>query len=356
MEMAKALISYLKTINDFRKGLKESLQEDVNVEIKAEEYLVYRKNKDKYMGRLLLVRFSIIKMLMMEFLLENIPQILVAATFVISELKSGYGKLMTVIANSIMKYLGRDITTLCVLMIFILFNKLTSGLLLLRNRNQFPLGNGIKGTIFEIFLNILMMGSKLALLSTLFSNSLIIYPALVLLELGVAVVYFKCLNIKLDAFQTIVPCLISTSLLTIQNDDFKIRMTRKKMETFSAVVIGCLYLVVIYGPIFLVMEFVECFKEYRSQFSIHIHIATVICYALVTLFYPVLVHWLFETFASPWRFLKALPSANKQEYGTTTKSSHKNWFIPEGGVDPIDMQPFMLRTLDEANEKRAKRN
>ena len=128
------------------------------------------------------------------------------------------------------------------------------------------------------------------------------------------------------------------------------------METFSTVVIGCLNLVVIYGPIFLVMEFVECFKEYRSQFSIHVHIATVICYALVTLFYPVLVHGLFETFASPWRFLKALPSAQKEEYGSTTKSSHKNWFIPEGGVDPIDIQPFMLRTLDEAKEKRARRN
>ena len=355
MEMAKAFVLYRKTVNDFRKGLKESLQEDANIEIKAEEYLDYRKNLDKYMGRLLLIRSSIIKMLMMEFLLENIPQISVSITFVISEVKSRNGRLLTVIANSIMKYLGGDISSLCVLMILILLNKLTSGLLLLRNRNQFPLGNGIKGTIFQIFLNILMMGSKLALLATMFSNSLFIYPAIVFLEMGVAVAYFKCLNIKLDAFQTIVPCLISTSLLTIQNDDFKLRMTRKKMETFSTVVIGCLNLVVIYGPIFLVIEYVEYFNEYRSQFSTNIHIATVICFALVTFFYPVLLHGVFETFASPWRFLKALPSDQEKKYDTTTKSCHKHRFVPEGGVDPIDIQPFMLRTLDEAKEKLTKR-
>ena len=355
MEMAKAFVSYLKTINDFRKGLKESLQEDANVRIKAEEYLDYRKNLNKYMGRLLLFRSSIIKMLMMEFLLENIPQISVSITFVISELNSRNGRLLTVIGNSIMKYLGGDIPRLCILMILILSNKLTSGLLLLRNRNQFPLGNGMKGTIFQIFLNILMMGSKLALLATLFSNSLFMYPAIVFLEMGVAVMYFKCLNIKLDAFQTIVPCLISTSLLTIQNDDFKLRMTRKKMETLSSVIIGCLNLVVIYGPMFLAIEFVDYFKEYRSQFSINIHIAAVICFALVTIFHPVLLHGVFETFASPWRFLRELPSDQKNKYDTISKSTHKNKFVPEGEVDPTDIQPFMPRALDEAKEKRTKR-
>ena len=52
---------------------------------------------------------------------------------------------------------------------------------------------------------------------------------------------------------------------------------------------------------------------------------------------------------------RELPSPQNNEFDTTSKSAHKNRFVPEGGVDPIDIQPFMLRTLDEAKEKRTKR-
>ena len=219
LEVLRYYIASLKIIYEFRNTLKKAVEKDSNVEELAEEYVKYRRNLKKNMDGLGLFRKSFIKMMMMEFLIENNPQIIMTTTFVMSEFKYGNGKLLNIIASAILKYVGGHLSILCGLMIVILMNKFTFGLLILQNRNQYPLGNGIAATVMQIIINLLIFGSKLVLLSTLFSNATFLYPLWIAFELVIALVYFRCTGIQPNIWQTVVPCLISPSLVVNHHKD-----------------------------------------------------------------------------------------------------------------------------------------
>ena len=168
--------------------------------------------------------------------------------------------------------------------------------------------------------------------------------------------YFKITGIQPDIMQTVIPGLVSPGLITVTNEQYKFQISRKKIEVISATVISYLNLCFVYVPIFFIIESVEYFQDYQSNFSIYVHIGTKVFYIIEDGVYPLLCG-AFEEFGNPWRHIKTIPSSlndhadSNQSRGSWTASTKMRYVVAIGGRDPVDPQSFLVRNQEEVKKK-----
>ena len=106
LDLGKHLICRMILKNNFRKSLQTTMKIDSEVENASHEYVEYRNKLKENMDNLLQSQRTMTKLLIIEFTIENVPQIATAIVFLISELEFEYGKLLTIVVNGIVKSLG----------------------------------------------------------------------------------------------------------------------------------------------------------------------------------------------------------------------------------------------------------
>ena len=75
------------------------------------------------------IRNTLMKMLIVETLIENLPQLMIIVTFMISELTSVSGKLLMIVKDGLVNYFGGNLIFLCLVIIFLHLNKFGFALL-----------------------------------------------------------------------------------------------------------------------------------------------------------------------------------------------------------------------------------
>jgi hypothetical protein len=366
LEVARYLIMHLKFSNDLRVWLKQLNGKDTDTEEDAETFVQYRSNSKKVMDKLVTIRLALVHILVVESVLENLPQIIITVTFMVSELETGHGKLLSILSNVIVNKLGGSFTFMCILMIFININKFTYGLITIRTRHQFPLENGIGGTVILLVSMGIMMWSKIALLATMFSHALSLYPVFMLVEIAIALIYFKATGISLNLMDGILPVWISPSLLLMSKEEYKSSISSKKMEVITTSIIHILNLVVGYTPLFLVTQFTEYMKSFRSSNLMVDHGKSVVAYTVAIVLY-VLLSFVYEKFGNPWRHLTAIPSSNTDiitmgeiQCPSTDKEEEETFLsgvleppavIDSRRVDPVTNQSFMVTNSKQVKNK-----
>ena len=81
------------------------------------------------MNRIMTIRNTLIKMLVIETLIENLPQLMIVITFIMSELMNGSGRLLMIVKEGLDNYLGANFIFLCLVIIFLKLNKFGFSLL-----------------------------------------------------------------------------------------------------------------------------------------------------------------------------------------------------------------------------------
>ena len=158
---------------------------------------------------------------------------------------------------------------------------------------------------------ILMVGTKIALLSALFSNASFVYPVLTLLELIVAVAFFKAIRIPLEMFDNVLPSLISPSMLLIRSQPSKRRISKECFELVCISSLHFLNLILAYGPMFLIIQYSGYFNAYRSSHVVITHAAVLTLYLLSIVVYG-LIHCIYTNYGTPWRSLKVVIGKKKK--------------------------------------------
>ena len=103
LNLAKHLIIRFQMKNSFRIDLVETMKRDADQESAANKYVEYRKKAQKNMENILQSRKTLIKLLTVDFVLETFPQGAMTIVFLVSELDSGYGKLLNIVINGLVK-------------------------------------------------------------------------------------------------------------------------------------------------------------------------------------------------------------------------------------------------------------
>ena len=362
LDLGKHLIRRMILKNKFRKSLQTTMKIDSEVENAAHEYVEYRNNLKQNMNSLLHSQRTMTKLLIVEFTIENVPQIATAIVFLISELESEYGKLLTIVVNGIVKSIGGDINLLCILMVLVQLNKFTASSLIIRNRNQFPMGNGIGGTVILMISNAVMIGAKIGLITICFSHALHFFPILIASEFVIVTGYMKLTNITLHLTDTILPCLITPALLLIPNDDFRPKIEKKSMELSSVISLHLLNLVFAYTPLYAIIQYWDFFEDSKSLHPEITHLIVTISYIMAILVYGFLFY-IFKKCFDPWRHLRldeTLPKNSNNEIEdpftqkdgeieTISLNPRPKYEVDLRAQDPIEPMSFMVRNKAQIN-------
>ena len=329
LELAKTFVLQLNLRNNFRIGLNSPMKSEADIENAAENYVTYRLKLTKNTNRMITVRNTLIKMLIIEILIENLPQLLIVITFMISELTSGHGKLLMIVKDGLVEYFGGSLTILCLVIIFIQLNKFGVSLLTIQSRSDFPFSNGMIGTIMIATSITLMIAAKIVLIATALSHAIVFYPAWMILEGVIAMLYCKIMRIRLGMMDTILPCMILPTFICIRNQDYRPRMAKRKLKLISIVTLHFLNLFFAYAPIYALTQLSKSFDAFQSVFSMRTHIISVLTYLSSVGFY-LLFDWIFKKYGNLWRLLLETPhdvnpSLNIETNKTAdTKTSNDN--------------------------------
>ena len=313
LNVAKYSISWLTLKNNLRHRLNQMVEAAADNEALSAEYLEYRKRIKKTSQELMEVHQTLVMFLICESLAENLPQLAMTTALLVNELVQQHGKLLTILSNIMIEYIGGNYSVVCTLIAILQTNKMTFVLAMIHNSWQYPLGNGISGAIIQFATIAIMVGSKIVLYSIVFSNALTLLPIVLVLELGVVIIYCKILQIKATWMDTILPGVILSCLLKFRGKSGWLKVSNKTLEVISAVSIPILNLVFVYFPVYLIIEKTNYLYHYKSFYSPQMHGITVAVYIGVVLTYVPLC-LLFRRYGDPWRHLKRTTSiANKSE-------------------------------------------
>ena len=306
LEFAKTLVLQMKMRNNFRISLEDSIETKYDVDNAAEEYAKYKRKIKENTSRMMSIRNTWIKMLVVETLVENLPQLSIVITFMISELSLNNGKLLMIVKDGLVSFAGGSFEFLCILVIFLQYNKLGFSLNKIQSRTDFPFDSGIVGSLMISASTTIMIGAKVLLFSTVLSHATVFYPVCMLLEMIIAAIYFKAIGVRLDTTKNILPCMISPIFLSIKNENHNAGIENEKLKLLSVVSLHILNLVFAYSPIYAVTQFLENLKAYESSYSLPFHgISTLTYLAAVGLYLALNV--IFNNYGNPWRYLQEAP-------------------------------------------------
>ena len=368
LNLAKHLIIRFQMKNSFRMSLDETMKSDADEESAANKYVEYRKKARKNMENILQSRKTLIKLLTVDFVVETFPQGAMTIVFLVSELESGYGKLLNIVINGLVKRIGGNISILCSMMIILQLNKFTGSCLMIRNRGQYPLGNGILGTLILIASNAVMIGCKLALFATCFSHAQQFYPILLLCEFAIAFGFMKLTKVKISWFQNALPCLVTPAFIIIENDDYRPKMRKKSMKLFSTFCLHILNLTLAYFPLYAVIQFAEFFESFKSAHPEITHAWAAVSYITAIFIYAALFY-LYDNYGNPWRHLKSSQNSHNDRIEEQQNFSPQDdnvesipmtaplkYEIDPRGQDPIDPRSFMIKNKKEIDKKNKNRS
>ena len=366
LEVARCLLIHMILKNNLRKQIIEVMKKNANVEHASEKYIELRLKIQSNLDYLLSIQNTIIKILILELICENLTQTQITVSFIASELTNDYGKLMQLVSNTLLSLLGVDLSTLCILMVLLQLKCFSGTLLTIKSRQQFLLGHGIGGSIMLLAGGGVMVGTKIALLSILFSNASFIYPVFTLLELMVTVAFCKLAGIPLEMFGNVLPCAISPSLLLIGDKSVKRLLSKEWFELMCISSLHFLNLTLAYVPMFLIIEYSGFFNSYRSSHHLTTHAAVVTAYALSIILYGV-THYLYNNYGTPWRHLRVVLAKKKENIsmqGVKTltgreeegeilmpSTSQQGSAVRKAMVDAITNKSYMAQNMREVNRK-----
>ena len=304
----------------------------------VQEYLEYRKRLKSSMKYMMEIQKTLVMHLLVESWIENLPQVAMTSAFLISESQHKYGKLLTIVSNSVAQYTGGNFMILCILMGFIQANKFTWTILTIRNYHQYPLGNGILGTMILLLTITTMMGAKILLIAIIFSNSLFLLPLVMILELGILLLYCKALRIKTSWMKTIFPCLISSCVMKIENNDYRPRVSKDKFEVTCAVAIPLLNLLLVYLPLYIFIEHTDYLDLYKSFNSPLTH-AVITCFFILLVFTYLPLHFIFKKYGDPWRHIQYTECHQDESANTKTVEDPNSQIEESIGLLQMTEQP-----------------
>ena len=311
LEFARTVVQQLKTRNDFRIRLKDSMKTEVDADNDAQEYMTYRRKIKEITSRMMAIRNTLIKMLVVETVIENFPQMSIVITFMISELTFGYGKLLMIVRNGFVEFVGGSLHFLSIVVILVQFNKFGPSLNKIQGRSDFPFNNGMVGSLILTASSTLMIGAKLMLFSTVLSHAIVFYPVCMILETTVVVLYLKVIGIRLDIMKIIIPCVLSPVFISITNENYKGFMKKDKLKLLSVVALHILNLIFAYAPIYGLTQFLTILDDYKSLFSLRIHGISTLTY-LATIGVYLVIDIIFKKAGNPWRYLYEEPHEIEQ--------------------------------------------
>ena len=312
MEAARCNLIHLKLSNQVLRLISEVKEGESKIQDLAAKYVSLRSEINENMKQLLSTQRSVIALSILEISIESLTQVIISITLLVSELQISSGKILNIITNTIFEFIGVDSFAICILMLIIIANNLSFGLLAIRNRNEPLLGHGILGTMMLIISITTMIGAKLFLLSTLFSNFSFAIPIIILAEIALTIGWFKTIGLKIDVLYNILPCSISPGLFLMPNEQTRIKISPKTMELLTILILHFLFLLFIYLPLYALIAYVPFLHVYRSihdaliiQIAISVYIAAVFVYVALTLLY--------EKYGTPWRHLSICIQDNPTE-------------------------------------------
>jgi len=197
------------------------------------------------------------------------------------------------------------------------------------------------------------------------STSPYLYPLVSLAEIAVIAVVCKISGSKF-CFEQVLNCLLSIAHWTV----IKKKDQNEPNESFlrQKVVVSLHYInmLIIYLPLYLILNFVEGFEMFTSSHTNLIHLAALICYLLVGILYALLMAY-YEKYANRWTILESELSventSDARGHGNENSSEAEETegirlletppkgFKPTGGVDPIRPdQTFMEENRQETKK------
>ena len=317
LELARTMAQVIQMRYGLQIILPISTKNEGDIENAAENYVTYRREIKGKMNRIMTIRNTLMKMLIVETLIENLPQLMIIVTFMISELTSGSGKLLMIVKDGLVNYFGGNLIFLCLVIIFLHLNKFGFALLTIHGRMEYPFSNGMKGNLIILASVVIMIGGKIFLLTTALSHATPLYPIYIILELGIATIYCKATGIRLDLMETILPSAISPSFIYIGNNDDKPKSEKEKLKLYTIVKLHFLNLILAYVPMYALTQSVESLNAFQSSFSPIVHVIFTLTY-LASIGLYLLIDLIFKKFGSPWRYLEEAPNEIEQQYKKET--------------------------------------
>lgn len=366
LELTRCLLMHTRMTNELRKHITTAMKENADMEIACEKYIQLRQNIKENLDHLLSIRRPVLCLLILKFILENLTQVEITVSFILSEMINEDGNLMYIVSNTLVNLLGVNLSTLCSFMVLIQINTLSTMVLTIKSRHQFLLSHGILGSIMLLVEGGLMVGTKVILITMLFSNSAFVYPILTILEFLVALAYFKMTKIQIKLLESVLPCAISPSLLLLENNDCRRFLSKESFEILSSVSLHFLNLVLSYAPVYAIIQHSGYFDQYKSIHDTRYHAGVVAFYCLVILPY-VAMRYLYNNFGTPWRQLNVVSvskegqnnvgdvtteAEKKEKEGTLMPCvSHLDDSGKKNRIDVVTNRSFLDQNIPEVRQK-----
>ena len=193
-------------------------------------------------------------------LFESIPQLIVLLSLLRSELTNGFGKLGVLMENVMHTYLRslgvpKDSTFIMIMIINIA--QICISLIAVISSRRYGLDLGIIGGLLKLLSILIMLSSKIILLTLQLYQTPYFFTLVVVAELAISYLFCKITQTQVDVMEDVIPIAVSTALYVTanrkirhqENPNSKFHYFLKWNGVFSIVILHFTNLFLIYLPI-----------------------------------------------------------------------------------------------------------
>ena len=251
---------------------------------------------------------------MINLVVEGIPQLIVMASLLVSELRieNGFGKLRVIFENALEEYIGIPGKASFLLMMIFQIIKIDFSLMTIYSRRTFGFGIGFIGGTLLFFALSLVVFPKFILVSLQFYQAPYIFGLVVILEIITAFLYCKITQLKTNIMEDVLPMAVSPGLCTFGNGIIHEVKTEYVKEKFAFLLRwnGAPYIAILhFGNLCLIYLPLQYILKSSLPQSKQLIITEQINYAIMTYvisIFPFLaMRAVYHQFGRRWRLLES---------------------------------------------------
>ena len=287
-------------------------------------------------------------MLIIELILEGLPQVIQLLGFSVNEYFNSHGRLVQIYGDTMKNYLGLNGTFLVIVLMCLQTAKFTLTSLRIAGERTSPLGFGFVGSILVLGANGFFVVAKMAVMTIGFLTMPYLYYAVTMMEFIVILGYKKMIGGDYQITNEVLGSVLTPAHFYVKDSKCHYYRLQRWDGMLHKIILHVLMMVLVYIPARVALEYTPIYENYTNILGhdFEIVVMGIYFFAIVPFVAFNLIRFYFF---NPWNLLKKNEKTEIIDMGNETLTANQQTRF----VDPFNLPgpSFMGENLQEAKIK-----